>query len=270
MSNITFSRIPVITPYFRGDNILYKKKYNYSIGTILHNINLFKKKSDEEKYDAFMGLYLFSIISVHIDIIARPRGLKNAQNLKNKMYIIANTIIHNPIIQKLGIIYLEIKIVKESGMKFDQEKYNEYRNYDHFMNVLDDLLIYLIHIILSYNYKIIKEYIQSPQIYETPKMYETIYPNLIIDLSLILSKIDDNINELFYRFDPDIKFNEFGYEIIPEHSEIFYADKTIVRNFRNYHEIKEIDQSFSSHNQVVLLNKDEPLKHIMNIIENIL
>ena len=90
-------------------------------------------------------------------------------------------------------------------------------------------------------------------------MYDTINPNLITDLSLILSKINDNINDSFYRFDPIIKFNENGYEIIPEHFGIFYGDDSIVRNFRNIDEIKEIDSMFCEYN----------LKHTINIIDDI-
>jgi hypothetical protein len=189
--------------------------------------------------------------------------------LKNKIYIITNTIMHNPIIQKLGVLYLEIKLLKESEIKFD-EKYSEYKSFDHMMNVLDDALIYLIHIILSYNYETIKIYLESYHVYDLPKIYETINPNLVIDLSLILSKINDNINNSFYRFDPKIEFNEYGCEIIPEHSEIFYANGTIVRNFRKFNEIKEIDNIFDYHNYNIILNKNDPLKHITEMIENIM
>jgi hypothetical protein len=79
---MTFSRTPIITPYYHGDNYLYKIKYGYSIGKILHDLDLFKKALLQEKYDAFIGLYLFSIISVHIDLIVKPRGLENARLFK--------------------------------------------------------------------------------------------------------------------------------------------------------------------------------------------
>jgi hypothetical protein len=249
MSNNTFTRIPIITPYYRGDNLLYKKKYGYLIGTILHDLELFNKASNQEKHDAFSGLYLFSIISVHMDLITIPRGLKNARNLKNKIYIITNIINQNPIIQELGILYLEIKLLKENNYKLENN-FNHYKNLDNLLNILDDTLIYIIHIILSYNYIIIKEYIHSYNINDLP--------NIIIDLSLILSKIDKDINNSFYQFDPIINFNEYGCEIIPEHHELFY-EGSIVRNFRNITQTKNCDYNFKVINN----------KHIIEIIDNI-
>ena len=259
-----FSRIPVIMPHFRGDNVLYKNKYGYHIGTILHNIELFNQTPLQEKYDAFTGLYLFSIISVHLDLIEKPK-IHNAINFKNKIYIITNTIIHNPIIQKLGVLYLEIKLLKESNVEFN-EKYNQYKNYDYFLNILDDIIVYLIHIILSYNYKIIKDYIKSYNIYEIPKLYDTINLELEIDLVFILSKINDNMNDNFYCFDPVIEFNEFGREIIPEHHEIFYGYNSIIRNFRKFNEIKEIDKNLSEHTIKIISNQHDPLKHIKDYL----
>lgn len=265
MSNTTFTKIPVITPYNRGDNLLYRTKYGYPIGTILHNLELFNNAPLQEKYDAFIGIYLFSIISVHMDLIAKPKGLNNAKTFKNKIYIITNTIGHNPIIQELSLLYLKIKLLKENNYSLE-DNYSYYKSLDNILNILDDNLIYFIHMILSYNYKVIKDYCTNNIIYDLPKMYETIYPNLVIDLSLILSKIDDNINESFYRFDPKIEFNEYGHEIIPEHHEIFY--ESTVRNFRNFDEIKEIDNIFCEHNRLVIYNKNNPLDHIMIIIHN--
>jgi hypothetical protein len=198
-----------------------------------------------------------------------PRGLDNARLLKNKIYIITNTIMHNSIIQKLGVLYLEIKLLKESEIKFDQEN-SEYKSFDHIMNVLDDALIYLIHMILSYNYETMRKYLESCHEYDLPKIYDTINPNLVIDLSLILSKINDNINESFYMFDPKIEFNKYGREIIPEHYEIFYSHGSIVRNFRKFNEIKEIDNKFCCHNYTVLLNKKDPLKNITDMIDDII
>lgn len=264
---MTFTTIPIITPYYRGDNLLYEIKYGYRIGKILHDLELFNNASNQEKIDAFFGLYLFSIISVHMDLIAKPRGLDNARKFKNKIYIITNTIIHNPIIQELGILYLKIKLLKENNYSFG-ESFIHYKNMDNLLNIIDDLLVYLIHMILSFNYTIIKEYIESPVIDELPKIYDTVNPNLIIHLPLILSLIDDNINESFYIFDPIIKFNEFGQEIIPEHHDIFY-NGSIVRNFRNIYDIKKVDNIFCEHNYKVINNKDYPLKHIISIIENI-
>jgi hypothetical protein len=202
---MSFSRIPVITPYNRGDNLLYLKKYGRSIGTILHDLDLFKKSSEQEKIDAFIGLYLFSIVSVHMDLMGEPCGLENAKKFKNKIYIITNTIMHNPIIQKLGLLYLEIKLLIE----------NDYKNMDQILNLLDDTLIFVIHVIVSFNYTKIKEFIQSYPINELPIIYETIYPELNIDLLLILSKINnDIIYNSFYRFDPFIEFNEYGKQTI--------------------------------------------------------
>jgi len=268
MSNLTFTRIPVITPYYRGDNILYKRKYGYPIGTILHDLELFNKAPIQEKCDAFIGIYLFSIISVHMDLIAKPRGLDNARKFKNKIYIITNTLIHNSIIQELGVLYLEIKLLKEYNYSLE-DNYIHYKNLDNLLNIIDDTLIYIIHIIISYNYKMIKEYIEDYDVISLPKIYENIHSNLVMDLSLILSKIDDNINNSFYRFDPTITFNDFGREIIPEHHELFYNYESVVRNFRDIYEIKSIDRKFCEHNYQVISNKDEPLKHIINIICNI-
>ena len=267
MTNNMFIRIPIITPYNRGDNLLYERKYGYRIGTILHNLELFNKASNQEKYDAFIGLYLFSIISVHMDLIAKPRGLDNARKFKNKIYIITNTIMNNPIIQELSILYLKIKLLKENNYSLE-ESFIHYKNMDHLLNIIDDLLIYIIHIIIYYNYNIIKDYTESNPVNDLPKIYDTIYQNLIIDLPLILSSIDDNINESFYRFDPTIEFNEFGQEIIPEHHELFYHG-SIVRNFRNIYDTKVIDDIFCEHNRTIINNKCDPLKHIIDNLKEI-
>ena len=256
---MAFSKIPVITPYYRGDNVLYSNKYGKSIGIILHDLELFNKTSEQEKIDAFNGLYLFSIISVHMDLMGLPRGLNNPMKFKNKIYIITNTIIHNPIIQKLGLLYLEIKLLKENNYIVDN---CIYKNMDQILNKLDDTLIFLIHIIISFNYTKIIEFIESNPIEKIPIMYETIYPKLNIDLSLILSKInDDIIYTSFYSFDPIIEFNEYGREIIPEHHELFYGPYSIVRNFRRINETKPINSTFS---------KVDPLKCIdeIEIIKN--
>ena len=234
---MAFSRIPIITPYNRGDNVLYLNKYGKSIGTILHDLVLFNKSTEQEKMDAFIGLYLFSIISVHMDLIGYPRGLDNAKKFKNKIYIITNTIMHNPIIQKLGLLYLEIKLLKENNYIV--------KNMDQILNILDDAIIYAVHIILSFNYTKITDYIQSYPINKLPIIYETIYPELNIDLLFIFDKInDDIIYKSFYSFDPIIEFNEYGQEIIPEHSDIFYGPYSIVRNFRKIKEIKPINNIF--------------------------
>jgi hypothetical protein len=232
-----FSRIPVIEPYNRGDNFLYKITYGRSIGIVLHNLEIFRSAIDQEKINAFIGLYLFSIISVHIDILYNPRGLDNAKRLKNKMYIVSNTIMHNPIIQKLALLYLEIKLLKEHNYIV---KNSDYKNMDQILNLLDDTLIFLIHLILSFNYTKIIEFIQGPHINQLPIMYETIHPDLNIDLLFILSLVnDDIIFNSFYCFDPMIEFNEYGWEIIPEHYEILYG--SIVRNFRGITDTKPIN-----------------------------
>jgi hypothetical protein len=228
---MAFSKIPIITPYYRGDNTLYREKYGYSIGTILHDLDLFKKSSDQEKYDAFAGIYLFSIISVHMDLIGFPRGLDNSNRLKIKMFNVTNLIMNNYIIQKLGIIYLHIKLLKENNHEFDT-------NPDMILNLLDDISIFIIHIILSFNYMNIENYIKYNSSLE-----------LNLDLEFILKNVNfKNIDELFFMFDPIIEFNEYGREIILEHHELFYGEKTIVRNFRKITDIKPNNINFSKYN----------------------
>ena len=242
-----FSKIPVIEPYNRGDNFLYKITHGRSIGIVLHNFEIFNTASDQEKINAFIGLYLFSIISVHIDILYNPRGLENAKRLKNKMYIISNTIMHNPIIQKLALLYLEIKLLKEHDYIVE--------NMDQILNVLDDTLIFSIHLILLFNYTKIIEFIHGPHINQLPIMYETIHPDLNIDLLFILSQVNDEIiTNSFYQFDPIIEFNEYGWEIIPEHYELLYG--SVVRNFRGITDTKPIN---------IKKFKQDPLKCIDDI-----
>jgi len=239
---MAFSRIPIITAYNRGDNILYSRKYNKAIGVILHDLELFNKSSNQEKIDAFIGIYLFSIISVHMDLLGEPKGLDNAKKFKNKIYIITNTIMHNTTLQKLGLLYLEIKILKENNYIVEN---CEYKNMDQILNYLDDNIIFVIHMILSFNYTKIRDFIKGPQIENIPTIYDIIYPELIIDLLFILSKINkETIHESFYSFDPIIEFNEYGREIIPEHHDIFYGAYSIVRNFRKIYDIKPIESTF--------------------------
>lgn len=257
---MSFSRIPVITPHYRGDNQLYKNKYGCLVGTILHDLGLFNKASYQEKIDAFIGVYLFSIVSVHMDLIGQPKGLDNAKKFKNKIYVITNTIMHNELVQKIGVLYLEIKLLKE--YKYVPE--NSDKTMDQILNILDDTLIYIIHMILSFNYLKITDYIESFTTEKFPIIYDTINPDLNIDISSILSKIDEKINESFYCFDPVIEFNEYGMEIIPVFHDIFYGCYSIVRNFRNIFEIKPVDSSFSKYN-----SKQDPLKYINEIIEEI-
>jgi hypothetical protein len=257
---MSFSSIPVIAPYFFGDNLLYKDRYGYLIGTILHDLDLFNKASYQEKIDAFLGIYLFSIVSVHMDLLGQPRGLENAKKFKNKIYVITNTIMHNEILQKIGVLYLEIKLLKEC-------KYtpiNSDKSMDQILNILDDTLIYIIHMILSFNYLVIISYIESYDIKEIPIIYETINPDLNINFSYILSKIDDKINESFYYFDPTIKFNEYGMEIIPVFHDLFYGSKSIVRNFRDVFEKKSVNYIFSKY-----MSNEDPLTYINRIIEEI-
>jgi hypothetical protein len=72
---------------------------------------------------------------------------------------------------------------------------------------------------------------------------------LNLNLSLILKNINDKIiNDSFYMFDPIIEFNEYGREIIPEHHELFYGEKTIVRDFRKITDIKPNNINFSKYN----------------------
>lgn len=257
---MSFFNIPVIAPYYRGDNLLYKNKYGYLIGTILHDLELFKKASYQEKIDAFIGVYLFSIVSVHMDLLGQPKGLNNAKIFKNKIYVITNTIMHNELLQKIGVLYLEIKLLKE--YKYTPE--NSDKNMDQILNILDDTLIYIIHIILSFNYLKIRDYIESFTTEKFPIIYETINSDLDIDISSILSKIDEKINESFYCLDPIIEFNEYGMEIIPVFHDLFYGSNSIVRNFRNVFEIKKVDSSFSKYNL-----SQEPLRYINEIIEEI-
>jgi hypothetical protein len=228
---MSFLKIAIITPYYRGDNTLYREKYGYLIGTILHDLDLFKKSSDQEKYDAFAGIYLFSIISVHMDLLGFPRGLDNSNRLKIKMFHVTNLIMNNNSIQKLGIIYLHIKLLKENYHQFESDP-------DITLNLLDDILIFIIHIILSFNYTNIENYIKM-----------NLKLELILDLELILKNINfKNIDELFFMFDPIIEFNEYGREIILEHHELFYGEKTIVRNFRKITDIKPNNINFSKYN----------------------
>jgi len=230
---MAFSKIAIITPYYRGDNTVYRDKYGYSIGTILHDLDLFKKSSDQEKHDAFAGIYLFSIISVHMDLIGFPRGLDNSNRFKIKMFDVTNLIMNNDIIQKLGIIYLHIKLLKENDHKF-----NTNTDPDLILNLLDDVLIFVIHIILSFNYMNIINYIKM-----------NLKLELNLDLEIILKYINfKTIDELFFMFDPIIEFNEFGREIIPEHHELFYGGKTIVRNFRKITDTKPNNINFSKYN----------------------
>lgn len=257
---MSFSSIPVITPYYRGDNLLYKNKYGYLVGTILHDLELFNKAPYQEKVDAFIGVYLFSIVSVHMDLLGQPTGLDNAKKFKNKIYVITNTIMHNELLQKIGVLYLEIKLLKEYKYVPD----NSDKSMDQILNILDDILIYIIHMILSFNYLKITDYIQSYTIEKLPTLYETINPDLEIDVSFILSKINEKINESFYCLDPTIQFNEYGMEIIPVFHDLFYGSYSIVRNFRNVYETKSVSSSFSKYN----LNPD-PLKYIVEIIEEI-
>lgn len=228
---MSFSRIPVITPYYRGDSSQYHGKYGYPIGTILHDLTLFKKASDQEKYDAFSGIYLFSIISVHVDLLGIPRGLHNSSRMKIKMFEITNLMMTNDMIQKLGIIYLHIKLLKEVKHKFDSDT-----NPDTVLNLLDDILIFVIHIILSFNYVNIYKYISD----QSSKL------DMNINLEFILKKVDDKIiDDIFFMFDPIIEFNEYGREIIPEHNDIFYGVRSIVRNFRNIIVTKPNNINFS-------------------------
>ena len=53
------------------------------------------------------------------------------------------------------------------------------------------------------------------------------------------------IDDIFYMLDPIIEFNEYGREIIPEHNEIFYGSRSIVRNFRNITDTKPNNIDFS-------------------------
>jgi len=230
---MSFSRILVITPYYRGDNSQYHGKYGYPIGTILHDLTLFKKSSDQEKYDAFSGIYLFSIISVHVDLLGVPRGLHNSSRMKNKMFEITKCMMKNVMIQKLGIIYLHVKLLKEVNHKFDTGT-----NPDTVLNLLDDILIFVIHIILSFNYVNIFDYVK-----------DCLNLDMNIDLEFILSNVDNKmINKMFLMFDPIIEFNEYGREIIPEHNDIFYGSRSIVRNFRNVTDTKSNNIDFSKFN----------------------
>ena len=90
----------------------------------------------------------------------------------------------------------------------------------------------------------------------------TINDKLIIDFDLISIHIDNNIYDNFYCFDPDIKFNEYGNEIIPIHHDIFYGYYSVVRNFRKYDSIKPVSITFSNYNNII-----EPNKYIKDIIE---
>lgn len=227
---MSLSRIPVITPYYRGDSSQYHAKYGYPIGTILHDLPLFKKASDQEKYDAFSGIYLFSIISVHVDLLGVPRGLHNSSRMKIKMFEITKLIMMNDVLQKLGIIYLHIKLLKEVKHKFDSDT-----NPDTILNLLDDIIIFIIHIILSFNYVNIFNYIK-----DCSKL------DMTIDLDVILKTVDNKmIDKMFFMFDPIIEFNEYGREIIPEHNDIFYGSGSIVRNFRNVTDTKPNNINFS-------------------------
>jgi hypothetical protein len=258
---MSFYRIPVIEPFYRGDNELYLKKYGYLSGTILHDLELFEKSSDQEKHDAFIAIYLFSIISVHLDLMGKPTGLDNAKLFKNKIYIITNTIMHNDLLLELSLLYLKIKLLEENKYDINDEFKLEYKSINNILNILDEMMIYIIHMIISYNHYNIDVYINSPNIHELPKLFDTINESIVIDFDLIIKYIDNNINYYFYHFDPDIELNEFGNEIIPLHHDIFYGYYTIIRNFRKYESIKPVNITFSSYNDIV-----EPNKYIRDII----
>ena len=261
---MAFNRIPVIEPFYKGDNHLYLLKYGYLAGSILHDLKLFDNSPVQEKYDAFIAIYLFSIISVHMDLMGKPTGLNNAKHFKNKIYMITNTFMHNKLLQELSLLYLKIKLLNENKYNINNEFKLEYKSIDNILNILDETMIYIIHMILSYNYKIIEEFISSPTIYELPKLFDTINDKLIIDFDLISIHIDNNIYDNFYCFDPDIKFNEYGNEIIPIHHDIFYGYYSVVRNFRKYDSIKPVSITFSNYNNII-----EPNKYIKDIIEKI-
>jgi hypothetical protein len=173
----------------------------------------------------------------------------------------------NSILQKLGLLYLEIKLLKENNYIVENSKY---KNMDQILNILDDNLIFIIHIILSFNYIKIIDFIQSNPIYNLPIIYETIYPEINIDLLLILDKINnENINNVFYRFDPIIEFNEYGQEIIPEHHELFYGHHSIIRNFRKINDTKPIEPTFLKLDPLRCISEIEVIKNNFIHLKNI-
>ena len=303
--NIHFIQVPFIKSNTNIDNIMYKNKYQKQndANDILHNFIFFKESTEQNKIDAFIVIYLYTIVALHIDILYKPisncelpeHNKEYARTINNKIRIIANTIAHIPIIQNLSIIYLGFKLINEiyiiNEQKKDIKENTKFSNMDDLVDFIDDCLLYIIHIVLSYNYTEIIKYLNSKPINEIPILYETINENIELNLECILFELIEltkytkcNLTSfLFYRFPENIYIHNIKYIIpdkygnqlvidgIPQYKfktvieekplDFDYYENNAVLDYRDYKEKFHIDTKFYNHTETIINNSDNPLKH---------
>jgi hypothetical protein len=225
----SFSTINIYEAKSNGRSDIWDQKYTDNIRDVLHNIKIFVDYKNNKKniiIDSFKYLYLYTLIKSYLSDI----NLNTDDNLNR----LIENISENSILIELGTVYLSLKLLGEqiyiSNRKF-QNICENYKYINLLLDFIDETLLYIIHIILSYNNK---------------KIISGDF-NIITDLDIIFKELCDVfvfqsqcylINNIFYRKKGD-----------------------------EYHTVSRI---YFNHTSTIFKNKDiNYLLHIKNIINKL-